>query len=158
MKKRMFSLVVGAFVLVISLGIAYATSNTGNQKGSHPELADRGMIQEKPAGQDAKVIYTCPMHPSVTSDKPGKCPTCGMDLVKKDVATVTYTCPMHADVVSDKPGKCPKCGMNLEKKDITMVMYTCPMHPEVTSDKAGKCPKCGMNLEKKAPKKDEPKK
>ncbi len=27
--------------------------------------------------------YTCPMHPEVTSAKPGKCPKCGMDLVKK---------------------------------------------------------------------------
>lgn len=25
--------------------------------------------------------YTCPMHPEVISDKPGKCPKCGMDLV-----------------------------------------------------------------------------
>jgi hypothetical protein len=25
--------------------------------------------------------YTCPMHPEVTSDEPGDCPTCGMDLV-----------------------------------------------------------------------------
>jgi hypothetical protein len=30
-----------------------------------------------------KIVYTCPMHPEVTSDKPGKCPKCGMDLVKK---------------------------------------------------------------------------
>ncbi len=28
-------------------------------------------------------LYTCPMHPEVTSDKPGKCPKCGMVLVKK---------------------------------------------------------------------------
>jgi len=27
--------------------------------------------------------YTCPMHPEVSSDKPGKCSKCGMDLVKK---------------------------------------------------------------------------
>lgn len=27
--------------------------------------------------------YTCPMHPEVLSDKPGKCPKCGMALVKK---------------------------------------------------------------------------
>ncbi len=30
-----------------------------------------------------KVAYTCPMHPEVTSDKPGSCPECGMDLTEK---------------------------------------------------------------------------
>jgi RND family efflux transporter MFP subunit len=29
----------------------------------------------------AKQLYTCPMHPDVISDKPGKCPKCGMNLV-----------------------------------------------------------------------------
>ncbi|MGD0744675.1 MAG: efflux RND transporter periplasmic adaptor subunit [Verrucomicrobiota bacterium] len=32
----------------------------------------------KPA---ARQLYTCPMHPDVISDKPGKCPKCGMNLV-----------------------------------------------------------------------------
>ena len=27
--------------------------------------------------------YTCPMHPEVITNKPGKCPKCGMTLVKK---------------------------------------------------------------------------
>jgi hypothetical protein len=31
----------------------------------------------------AKVVYTCPMHTDVVSYKPGKCPKCGMTLVKK---------------------------------------------------------------------------
>jgi membrane fusion protein, copper/silver efflux system len=28
-------------------------------------------------------VYTCPMHPTVLSDKPGSCPVCGMNLVLK---------------------------------------------------------------------------
>ena len=27
--------------------------------------------------------YTCPMHPTVVSDRPGSCPVCGMELVRK---------------------------------------------------------------------------
>jgi len=34
----------------------------------------------------AKVVYTCPMHPEVLKDKSGKCPKCGMNLVKKEPA------------------------------------------------------------------------
>jgi len=68
------------------------------------------------------VVYTCTMHPEVVSDKPGKCPKCGMDLVQKKIKVEmkkVYTCTMHPDVISDKPGKCPKCGMDLvEKKPV----------------------------------------
>ncbi len=36
------------------------------------------------AGAAAQAVqYTCPMHPEVISDKPGKCPKCGMTLVVK---------------------------------------------------------------------------
>jgi Cu(I)/Ag(I) efflux system membrane fusion protein len=30
-----------------------------------------------------KEVYTCPMHPEIIRDKPGSCPICGMNLVKK---------------------------------------------------------------------------
>jgi membrane fusion protein, copper/silver efflux system len=33
-----------------------------------------------------KQLYHCPMHPSYISDKPGKCPICGMDLVPSETA------------------------------------------------------------------------
>lgn len=36
------------------------------------------------ASASSKQMYVCPMHPEVTSDKPGKCSKCGMALVKKD--------------------------------------------------------------------------
>ncbi len=96
-----------------------------------------------------KIQYSCPMHPDVTSDKPGKCNKCGMDLTKtkkeqmKMEVMKMYSCPMHPDVTSDKAGKCSKCGMDLKKMDMT---YTCPNHPEVNSNRPGKCPKCGTLL------------
>ena len=31
-----------------------------------------------------QVIYRCPMHPDEISNKPGRCPKCGMDLVRQD--------------------------------------------------------------------------
>ena len=31
----------------------------------------------------ATKTYTCLMHPEVISDKPGKCPKCGMELIEK---------------------------------------------------------------------------
>ena len=38
---------------------------------------------KKSSHENMAMTYTCPMHPEVTSDKPGKCPKCGMDLVEK---------------------------------------------------------------------------
>ena len=74
-------------------------------------------------------LWTCPMHPSVVESEPGKCPVCGMDLVKvKEDAGHgdhdgngngnghghgLWTCPMHPDIVESEPGKCPICGMDL---------------------------------------------
>jgi len=120
--------------------------------------------QEKAGKRDTTThvnLYACPMHPGVSTDKPGKCPLCRMDLnlskkelMKTDVARA-YTCPIHAEVVSDKSGKCPKCGRSLNlsvkekmKAEVAKV-YTCSMHPDVTSNEAGKCPKCGMVLTEK---------
>lgn len=48
-------------------------------QGHHHEAA-RG-TDDAPA---AAAVYSCPMHPEVTSDAPGSCPKCGMALVKKE--------------------------------------------------------------------------
>jgi Cu(I)/Ag(I) efflux system membrane fusion protein len=88
---------------------------------------NNGSSNQKISGHDHEKLaqYTCPMpEDSVFSDKPGKCPKCGMDLIKIEAANVAesnmeavqYTCPMHPEIIRDKPGKCPICGMDLVKK------------------------------------------
>lgn len=49
------------------------------------------------ANEKTKEIYYCTMHPEVTSDKPGVCPICNMDLVKK--------VDEEENVTGDIPGK-----------------------------------------------------
>ena len=41
-------------------------------------------VETKNQKQDMALTYTCPMHPEVIRHKPGKCPKCGMTLVKKN--------------------------------------------------------------------------
>jgi uncharacterized paraquat-inducible protein A len=132
-----------AFITIQSVNAQKAKANTGANKAG-----------------TVIVTYSCPMHPDITSDKPGKCSVCGTDLglskkeiLKREVVKF-YSCPMHPDVSSDKPGKCSACGMDLglSKKEILkrkeVKLYTCPMHPAVVSDKPGKCSKCNMDLTK----------
>jgi Heavy metal binding domain len=46
----------------------------------HEEMKHSESSQEQQKGAGA---YTCPMHPEIKSEKPGTCPKCGMELVKK---------------------------------------------------------------------------
>ncbi len=36
------------------------------------------------SSENENIVYTCPMHPEVRSDKPGSCPKCGMFLVPEE--------------------------------------------------------------------------
>ena len=50
--------------------------------GGHSGRA--GMDHGKPSDPVVAGPWTCPMHPDVHAAEPGKCPICGMKLVKKD--------------------------------------------------------------------------
>ena len=67
---------------------------------------------EPDVGADGALIYTCPMHPEVVSDEPGRCPSCGMKLIG-EAAPTGFACPMHPDVTSETADRCPECGMKL---------------------------------------------
>ncbi|SNB45398.1 efflux RND transporter periplasmic adaptor subunit [Geobacter sp. DSM 9736] len=45
--------------------------------------AQKAGAQGTTKAENAKELYTCPMHPFIIKDKPGSCPICGMTLVKK---------------------------------------------------------------------------
>jgi hypothetical protein len=61
-------------------GGTYVHADAGREEAAQEESHDHhghGMAEE------AAEVYACPMHPEVTSTAPGKCPKCGMDLVKR---------------------------------------------------------------------------
>lgn len=64
--KKYFSIIIIA-VGISLVGCKQSASN--NTNSSKEQIAE---------------VYTCSMHPEVESDKPGKCPKCGMELIKKD--------------------------------------------------------------------------
>ena len=50
-----------------------------------------------PAGtDDVAAVYTCPMHPEVTSPTEGRCPKCNMFLVKADEVDPTDAANGHS--------------------------------------------------------------
>lgn len=68
---------------IISLMIGSCTSKENNK--THSDLSD---------------LYYCPMHKEVTSDKPGVCPICQMDLVKKITKEAQPDTTQHAIYLS----------------------------------------------------------
>jgi hypothetical protein len=68
--------------LIILLLFLASCGKSGNQ--STPEHQEHVAAADAPA---VKEYYTCPMHPSVISDRPGACPICGMALVRKKAAS-----------------------------------------------------------------------
>lgn len=73
--------------------------------------SEEGTDHSQHATETVQEIYTCPMHPEIIKDKPGNCPICGMQLVKKetggqrvnDVALETMLKPTNEFVISSIP-------------------------------------------------------
>src|SRR5438552_2443523 len=51
------------------------------QDTPHGSTAASAQSGNTPADQHATQLYTCPMHPEIVTEEPGRCPKCGMKLV-----------------------------------------------------------------------------
>jgi hypothetical protein len=67
--------------LTFATGCSDNKSTTETTTTTPPTTAAASDSTAAPAGMATQ--YTCPMHPEVVADQPGKCPKCGMDLVVK---------------------------------------------------------------------------
>ncbi|KAA0892077.1 efflux RND transporter periplasmic adaptor subunit [Oryzomonas rubra] len=78
-------------ILVLAIVVASWLYKSGKlSKVSGWTKSDGAAKQE----MSAKPLWTCPMHPFIIKDKPGACPICGMELIKKlndAQATTTQT-------------------------------------------------------------------
>ncbi len=78
----------------------------------------------------AEQLYTCPMHPEIVKDKPGKCPICGMDLVLKetnkelvvDSSIAGLTQSVNARVVAAIPAIAPAGGSRIHASEVNGVI------------------------------------
>lgn len=68
-------------ILFSSAVLVLLLSACGNNPASQKANADAFDTAKLKTGE---AFYQCEMHPEVISDKPGSCPKCGMDLVKRE--------------------------------------------------------------------------
>ncbi|MFZ2949178.1 MAG: efflux RND transporter periplasmic adaptor subunit [Desulfuromonadaceae bacterium] len=71
-KKIAIPLVILIVAVSVAGGLLYKRGWFRDDGGGHSKLEHA-----------AKTLYTCSMHPFIIKDKPGTCPICGMELIKK---------------------------------------------------------------------------
>jgi Cu(I)/Ag(I) efflux system membrane fusion protein len=73
------------FALRLALALALSLAGCGHNNDDGGSGNGDSLTVHR--GDQTANTYTCPMHPSVRSDRPGACPVCGMALVRKSQQT-----------------------------------------------------------------------
>jgi membrane fusion protein, copper/silver efflux system len=67
-------------ILILSIVVASWLYKSGKLTKASGWFKNDGHAKQE---DTTKPLYTCPMHPFIIKDKPGLCPICGMELIKK---------------------------------------------------------------------------
>ena len=78
--------------------------------------------------------YTCPMHPTVVSDRPGTCPICGMDLVRKARVGEEVEITEELSKLLKSPNEAIVASVRTIKGQYKSVPVSVPAHGVVTYD------------------------
>jgi hypothetical protein len=95
--KKIFAVII-LIMAISAIGVYYSVAYSNS-------------IASSSVMKSADSVYTCPMHPEITSDKPGQCPKCGMDLVLKTDDNSDKNMGMKNCMDKDK---CKEMGCNMD--------------------------------------------
>jgi Cu(I)/Ag(I) efflux system membrane fusion protein len=148
--KSMTTMVIVTFVAVLTLGGCGKQHPKGSQEISDTSGHDT-------PGEVHGDYYTCPMHPSVRSNKPGSCPICGMTLVKKSVQPAgsvsdlkvlgaVSLSPTQRTMANVSTVRAERRPLNMEINAVGVVDYAEPLRVKVTSRFAGRIEKLHVNF------------
>ena len=112
--------------------------------------------QQAKKGEEAKVQYTCAMHPFIIKDTPGSCPICGMTLIKKVAGaqaseqelamlghvSLSPTQTVMANVATTEAKVMP---LNKEVNAVGIVQYDQARQAKVTAWVAGRIDRLNVN-------------
>ncbi len=94
--------------------------------------------QDATTPEDAYRVWLCPMHRDHQAHEEGRCPLCGMALVRRTLVT-RYVCLAEEDgVVEEQPGICPDTGEPLVPATREVVWF-CPAAPDRVFVEPGVC-------------------
>jgi len=95
------------------------------------------LVFAQAADRESFPVYLCAVHPDEQATAPGRCPTCGRELVLRTLVS-SYSCPMHPAIDAEGEGSCPLCRMKLVRSTRELQWF-CPGQADVVSATAGLC-------------------
>jgi len=98
------------------IGLLLLTVFAGAAAGLYWDVP--GRIRQAVRAQEVAGQYTCPMHPQILRSTPGRCPECGMQLVKSAAA------PSGQTPATEPGGGC--CGSRTQNAPTLSAGATCP--------------------------------